>query len=283
VPEPSTAGFPDASDTGVPPGVALTRVPEDLSSGPGWSWVAKDGCVHVNNAGTVLSDLAVSGCVEIYADNVIVKDSRITVDGDGWAVGVRGFSGIVVQDVTMAPATPGRQMQVGVKDVTGSSSITVLRSDISGWSTGIQMSRGVVQDNYVHDPVLLPGDHINGFTDNGGRDDGTMVVRHNTFLNSVDQTDAISLFQDFGVIQDVVVDDNLLAGGSYSLYAGAGRFGTTNHVSITNNHFSARYSSLGAAFGPVCCFDGAGTGNVWSGNVWADGPLAGTTIPAPGG
>lgn len=235
----------------------------------------------MTKSNAVVSDLVVSGCIEIYADGIVVKNVRVNVDGDGWAIGVHGNSGVVVEDSTLAPATPGRQMQVGVKDITGSSTITVLRSDISGWSTGIQSSAGLVQDNYVHSPVFLPGDHTNGFTDNGGRDNGTMVVRHNTFLNSKDQTDAISLFEDFGRIQNVTVDNNLVAGGSYSVYAGHNDGGpTTNHVVVTNNHFSTRYSPAGGEFGPACCFD-HGVGNVWTGNVWDDGPRAGEAIGPP--
>lgn len=278
------AGFPDASDSGVLGGTKFVGVPAEETSGTGWSWVGGvESCIHVTGDGAVLSRLAVAGCIEIYADNVTISDVDIKVDGDGegWGIGVRGKVGATIEDTTIAPATPGHQLQVGIKDLTGSSTLTILRNDISGWSTGIQVSRGLVEDNYVHDPVYRAGDHTNGFTDDGGRYDGTMIVRHNTFLNTQDQADAISFFEDFGYVQNVVVENNLIAGGSYSLYAGHNDGGpATNHIVITGNHFSTRYFSLGGTFGPACCFD-HGVGNVWSGNVWQDGAHAGQPVHAP--
>src|SRR6185437_1421378 len=38
--KPSTCGYPDATNTGVPSGTTLKQVPSQVSSGPGWSYNA---------------------------------------------------------------------------------------------------------------------------------------------------------------------------------------------------------------------------------------------------
>ena len=106
-----------------------------------------------------------------------------------------------------------------------------------------------------------------------------MVLRHNTFLNSFNQTDAISLFEDFGAINNVTVDNNLMAGGSFSLYAGGGTNMPSTNIVVTNNRFSTRYMSTGGTYGPAAYWDTAPS-NIWSGNVWYDGAKAGQGIPA---
>jgi hypothetical protein len=49
-------------------------------------------------------------------------------------------------------------------------------------------------------------------------------------------------------------------------------------VKITNNHFSTKYFPNGGSFSAVVGFCGRAPGNVWSGNVWADGAKAGQPV-----
>jgi hypothetical protein len=98
-------------------------------------------------------------------------------------------------------------------------------------------------------------------------------------FNSIDQTDAISLFQDFGLEANRLIDRNLVAGGGYCLYGGGdGSFGLTSNIKLTNNRFSRLYSPNCGYYGTLAHFDWNGPGNVWSGNVWDD---SGATINNP--
>jgi len=56
---PSTCGYPDATNTGVPSGTTLSLVPSQVSSGPGWYYNATGSDVIVNVNGTVLSGLSI--------------------------------------------------------------------------------------------------------------------------------------------------------------------------------------------------------------------------------
>ncbi len=124
---------------------------------------------------------------------------------------------------------------VGIKDINSDSTgLSILRSEIYHTATGIQIDAGLIQDNYIHDLGYVSPDHVNGTTSNGGTTQ--LTIRHNTIFNPHDQTDAVSLFQDFGGQGNRTIDDNLLAGGGYSFYGGQGPTGTFN-IHVTNNRF----------------------------------------------
>ena len=116
---------------------------------------------------------------------------------------------------------------------------------------------------------------MNGVTSNGGS--GQLDIVRNTILNSVSQTDAIGLFQDFGVEANRRIDSNLLAGGGYTLYAGSGTRGKSQNIVVTNNRFSSVYFQRSGYYGPAAAFDRDGGGNVWLRNFWdTNGSAVGT-------
>ncbi len=262
---PSRCGYPDATNTGVPSGTTLRRVPQDVTSGPGWTWDSR-GWIQTTS-GAVVSNLIVSGSIDVSGSNVTVKDNRILQDGQAWGIGLQHTVNATISDneIGILGGTP--RLLVGIKDVYGDCTGTqILRNNIQNTSTGIQVHEGLIADNYVHDMGFETGDHLNGTTSNGATT--PMTIRHNTILNQFGQTDAISLFQDFGLEANRVVTDNLIAGGGYTIYAGGGSKGTSYNIQITNNRFSTLYFRNGGSYGPVTAFDSAGSGNVWSGNYW---------------
>ena len=74
------AGFADATNTGVPPGVTLRRS-ESLA---------------INTAGAIIEGLDMQGTVTINANNVTLKNCKVT--GGGWAVIniTSGKTGVVI-------------------------------------------------------------------------------------------------------------------------------------------------------------------------------------------
>jgi hypothetical protein len=186
---------------------------------------------------------------------------------------VKHADNATIENCTISsPAVEGpNRLAVGIKDVYGDATrISVLRNNISHTSTGVQMDAGLIRDNYIHNLGFKSGDHINGTTANGGSGN-LLTVAHNTVFNSRDQTDAISLFEDFGVQADKVIVDNLVAGGSYTIYGGANPGGRrTSNIRITNNRFARIYSPNGGGYGPITAYDPNGSGNTFSGNIWDD-------------
>ena len=269
---PSACGYPDASTTGVPAGVTLKNVPGDVSSGPGWAydprgWVAITGNGAVFDGYAVATDVSLS----VEASNVTVRNVRLNVSGESFGIALRHTANVTITntEITSPSASTGRLL-VGIKDIYGDSTgLQVLRTNISRTSTGIQVESGLLQDNYIHDMGYKAGDHINGTTSNGGTD--LLTIRHNTVFNQIDQTDAVSLFQDFGPQANRVIDNNLLAGGGYTLYAGAnaGRESGATNIHVTNNRFARTFYTNGGSYGPLAAYV-SGQGNTFTGNVWDD-------------
>lgn len=273
--QPSACGYPDASTTGVEPSAALRRVPQDLTAGPGWTWDRR-GWLTVDTDGAIVEGLIVDGSINVEADDVTVRNNRVLAVGNTWGIGLLHTAGTTVagNDVGVAGS---RRLETGVKDVYGDSTgMRVQRNDIANTATGVQLGTGVVEGNFIHDMGLESGDHVNGITSNGAI--GVLVIRNNTVLNQLEQTDAVGLFQDFGVEANRTVTGNLLAGGSYTVYGGAGARGPSHNIRITDNRFANAFFERGGSAGAVAYFDVGGSGNVWSDNIWDHD---GSTVPPP--
>jgi len=265
---PHSCGFPDASNTGVPAGTTLLSVPGQVSSGPGWYFDSR-GWVEVDGNGAVLQGLSIPYNVDVSASNVTIKDVAITVNGNAFGVSLRHTSNVTVENSDISGGDSGsNRLMVGVKDIYGDSTGTqVLNNNIWYTSTGVQVYEGLIEGNYIHDMGFISGDHINGITVNG--DTTPLTIEHNTVLVDRSQTDAIGLFEDFGVVANVTIEGNLLAGGGYTIYGGQNPGGPAAYnVHITGNRISTMYYANGGYYGYATAFDPSGSGNVWSGNVW---------------
>ena len=51
--------------------------------------------------------------------------------------------------------------------------------------SAVQITAGLVTENYIHDPGYISGDHTNGVISNAG---GLMTISQNTILISQEQT-----------------------------------------------------------------------------------------------
>ena len=267
---PIRCGYPDAGNTGVPASVALKRIPEDVTSGPGWSYDSR-GWVAIDTDGAVFDGYDLAIPVEVTAPNVVIRNCRVSVTGERIGIGLRHTNNVTIQDSQInSPNGGDNRLMVGIKDIYGDSTgLKILRTNIWNTSTAIQVESGLIRDNYIHDLGYKNGDHVNGTTSNGGT--GLLTIDHNTVFNSYDQTDAISLFQDFGNQANRTISNNLLAGGGYTIYAGAnpGKLPTSN-ITITNNRISRKYFPNGGSFGPITAYNANGTGNSFTGNIWDD-------------
>lgn len=198
LPKPSACGFPDASNTGVPAGTTLT-------SHPGSQKITQDGAVI---------DGWDTGRINIYANNVVIKNTKITTSA---YYGVYVYSGsVIVEDTTIVgQATASQECDAGV---TGA--VLVLRVDISGCEDGVHLSGNhAVKDSYIHSPYFTSSSHNDGiqvFSASGG-----MVLQHNT-INMTGGSKAgnscVFVQPTSGSVDNVKIDSNLIDGAGYSLY-----------------------------------------------------------------
>jgi hypothetical protein len=210
----------------------------------------------------------VSGPIDVTGRDVTVRNNVILSSGETWGVALRHTTNATITGNTIGATGLSPRLLVGIKDIYGDAvGTSVTANDIAGTSTGVQIGSGLIRDNYIHDLGMTTGDHVNGITSNGSGQ--RLVIEHNTVLNQFDQTDAIGLFQDFGVEADRLITGNLLAGGGYTIYAGDNRrFGVTHDIKIIGNRISKLYFPTGGSYGPLSAFDSQGVGNEWARNVW---------------
>ncbi|MBE8470396.1 hypothetical protein IQ210_05430 [Streptomyces sp. 3R004] len=268
---PGACGFPDARTTG--PRTRLTP--------------KKTGYKTIRTDGTVIRGQDITGSLDIYANNVTIIDTKITSDS-WWGINLRpGFSGLRVLHSTIT-AVPGTGPDNGGVDYAvsnmGGSSIEVGWCNISVFGDALSMGQGNIHDNYVHDIepfVNLGGEwqHTNAVISGGGNT-GHLTIRHNTLLNETSlkqgASGSIGLFADVGVVRNVTVDDNWIAGGAYALYGGS--TGATG-IKVTDNIFSTEFHPASGGYGVVAHWNEKGAGNVWRNNRLSDGRLV-TPEPA---
>lgn len=267
---PGACGFPDAAGTG--PRIPLTP--------------HRTGALEVTTDGRTISGWDITGSLDVYANDVTVIDSRIT-STNWWGVNLRpGYHGLRILHSTIT-AVPGQGPDNGGEDYAVSnmsdSSIEVGWSDISVFGNALSMGQGYLHDNYVHDLAAFHNasggwQHLDAVISDGGGSGG-LTIRHNTLLDAApaDQgaSASIGLFADTGVVSNVVIEDNWLAGGAYALYGGgAGATGIT----VTGNVFSTQYHPACGIYGAVTAWNAGGAGNVWRDNTMSDGA---PVTPAP--
>jgi hypothetical protein len=219
--------------------------------------------------GTVIENKIFTRQVVIRANNVTIRNCLSRSKSDFWGFLVQaGYSGVLFEDIEVdGLSSPTMDAAIG-----GSGSWTARRMNIHGMSDGIKIgSSNRIEDSYIHDletTDLLP--HQDGVQSMGG---DNMVIRHNTILSKMGngQNSAIFLAEDFGPINNVTIENNLLNGGGYTVWSLGGLTPPTN-VRLLNNHFGR--DSVISGFGLLNL-----QGSVErSGNVWHD-----TLEPIPGG
>lgn len=225
---PSSGGYPDATNTGVPAGVTLTN------SGP----------VTVTTDGAIIENLnIVNGHIIVQADNVTIRNCRITTY-DYYPILNEGTN-LVVEDCEITGTDPAVAAAISFDNY------TARRLNISGGFDGLKAnSDTLIEDCYIHDLRPSEGSHNDGIQTTGGNN---VTVRHNTI-----DTNMIGVAIQFGSANaGWVVTDNLIRATGWSISANSG----TTSSTFTNNRFAIPDSW----YGPL---GGLEAGNTVSGNYY---------------
>jgi hypothetical protein len=276
--------YPDETCTGVPAGTTLQRVPDDVTSGSGWTWNAADQAVLVTDDNAVVEGLDVQGCILAHATGVTVRSSKAQC--------------ISTADDPRArdPASPRltiEDCEVACNDTDGTTAIgdrnlTALRVNIHGCENGFDLdSDGTIQDSYIHDLHQSTVAHTDGLQSAVG---SNLIVQHNRIYaetpgacgvpsghtSDCGGTSAVNINNNptGPVSTNTTIRDNLLAGGAYTLYCPKV---TPSSFHVVDNHWSRIFYPSSGAFGPDAdCLADNGDPLVteWTGNVWDDTGLA---------
>jgi hypothetical protein len=238
-------GFPDASDTGVPPGTELT---------------AYTGENPITTANAVIDGKILHGEILVDAPGVTIRDSRIDgtvhVDDDT-------DNSLLLQSV---------EIDCGGHDTgVGEANVTVRRANIHGCENGFDMNQNMdVRDSYIHGLPLVGHDDgmqfAYGHFEDGKIVDGSkdLTIVHNTIFSTNEQGTGFgtsAIISNKGGDTNVLIKDNLLAGGAYTIYCEGGGKGTDYRV--LDNHFSTRFKASIGYYGVSAeCGDETQSGNV---------------------
>jgi hypothetical protein len=232
-------GFPNALNTGVPPGTTLEPY---------------NGNLTVNTPGAVIN-----GCVTVNAANVTIQRSKVVCSGPSaiWS----GSTGLLVEDT-----------EVDCNDAAGRTAITpqgytARRVNAHSCENIFWASRNVlIEDSYIHDPIpccTAAQPHTDSIQIPAGG--SNITIDHNTVYGGyISQSN----FGNAAItghrlpLTDITINNNLLAGGGYTVYCPQG---VGSNYRITNNRFSRIFVFTVGGFGPwVDCTDEPGA----SGNVY---------------
>lgn len=248
-------GFPNQSNTGVPPNTQLTTY-----SGP---------CTITDPNTSLDSRDVTCDRLIVAAMGVRITRSKLSiVDVDG------SKRSLVVEDSTIDAGDY-------VGPAVGYGNLTIRRSDIRGGQHSVLCGTNcVIEYSWLHDQSLPAGEerHNNAFLSNGGSD---IDLRGNT-LHCTPRDNAVgggcsgdvSLFGDFAPISDVSITGNLFRStpGGFCLRLGldsSKKFGRqTTGIIATDNVFERGVSGRCAAFGPLTSVP---SDAVWRSNAWEDG------------
>lgn len=253
VPRPCPGARPDATNTGVPPGVQLTVVNKDVT---------------VTTDGTTIDAEDIHGFLVIKASHVkvtrsIVRGGVATANGDG----IRVVSGtdILIEDTEVAIATPSAFL-----DGVSGSNFTLRRANIHGGVDGVKLgSNSRVECSYIHDLVSFASDPNQG----GGptHNDAIQILSGtniyiigNALIAAKNQNAAIQVTQDFGAVSDLHIESNYADGGGCTFNLSHKGAASLTGVFTANNRFGRN------SFYDCPMLKSTQTTLVSTGDVWDD-------------
>jgi hypothetical protein len=293
---PTRPAPPDTTATTLPiaPPPA-TSWPTSANTGASGTLTAVTGDIILSTPGMVYANKRVNGTIAVTACNVTLKnvevDAGIPYTGDStpdlfaiWLQNPATCSVTLDHVSVLTKSAPNVYLTTGIRVAYGAP-MTITHSKILGAQLGMVIGPGVVTENYVLLGATLRGDHNEDILEDGV--DGLAII-HNTFLNPNGQTSALSLFTEFGHNAHLLVENNLLAGGGYTVYAGDGKSDNQGNparavdVSFIDNVFWRTYFPTVGNFGPGRAYNPAGGGQ-WTNNRYmnADGTLTSELVPQP--
>jgi hypothetical protein len=185
----------------------------------------------VDTPGAVVKNLDIHGTLFIPVDGVTVRNVRVHTTCNFVAVAVGNNT--TLEDIEIDGD--------GTTDygVTTGDGLVLRRADIHDAEDGLQTeaSNLLIEDNWIHDLRAEGAPHFDGLQFEGGQA-GIRIV-HNT-ISIPDQTGTVNINNRVGPISDVLVQNNLLVGGTYTIYVDDSLgSGPITDVTVNGNRFGS--------------------------------------------
>jgi uncharacterized protein YjdB len=246
---PLTTIWPDSLNTGLPSGTVLT---------PGLQrTITVDNTIVEGERIIATTFTQYCGGLTIKAKNVIVRNCWITSSfGTGETVNGTGVIKVLAgATVTIEHCLLDGDNRTHAGIWYEGASVTAKANNIYKVNDGIFVwyaNNFDFEDNYVHN---LTDQSANGHID-GFQTEGSMhgILRHNAILITQGQNACVNIYAGNGNTDDILVENNLLAGGGFTAYAfddspsaasPSGGFSTTNIRFIYNTFTRVYYPYVG--------------------------------------
>jgi hypothetical protein len=228
---------PGPTNTGVPPGTALTS----------------SGSITVDEDGAIVEALEIAGTITVLANDVTIRKVRITT-GDYYPI--RYFdednTGLLVEDTEII-GTSGN-----VTSGIAFANYTARRVNVHGMADGFKADSNVlIEDSWIHDLSNGQGEHNDGVQSTGG---AGVTLRHNTISGASNA--AVQTGDENGATVDLSIECNWLSGGGWTLNIRGSGATVPQNTRIIDNRFGRDHG-----YGPWTLDDPSPT---VSGNVYDD-------------
>ncbi len=253
-------GLAKDADASPPSAAAERERPSAHNTGPrDPGALVPSGNITVRQDGAVIEDVDVTGGIYIQADNVTLRNFRVTADAWYGVQVADGHSGIVIEDGEITNAATAGLMGVGF------TARRLYLHDCGGDGMKVQGNGGptLVEYCFVEKLGTHPDAHADGSQTNGG---SNITFRYNNFdmpheaspnWPGAPYKSNAAIIAGVGPISNLVIEYNWLNGGNYTVYCSKD---DSRGVSVRYNKFGRDYK-WGLIVGPC---------DEIKGNVWAD-------------
>lgn len=248
---------------------AYPSFPDENCTGPNGSLSLYTGSTSFYMAGQVIENVEIrTDDIYVGADNITFRNVKVVYTGalDGGFTIFNippGVTGTTFEDCEI-----DGQNKIA-RAIKGPSDVTVRNCEIHHTANAVEVGTSfAVYDSYFHDIFTPDGQdwHADGIQ--SAESVSNITIKHNTILLTGGETGAINIIGNPGdSISNVLIENNLMAGGGYTVYAGAP---STSNYRVINNHFSTRYHSK------------VGVYNIWYPNLLSSVTRSGNVIHETG-
>lgn len=282
----SLAGFPTTSTVGLA-GVGMTVADLDDNGGAGWRgfdfYGSPDGSIWTGY------DIWAFGSLMEFPPSdagktITFRRCRLYAGPDGdtwsyWAVLNEHAVNLVFEDCDLIG---------GLDSAISGSYYTLRRCRVHGSGDGLKFANQVLIEDCFIDAWIDPeaiDPHADGCQSLGTDGDGTegsgATLRHNTIWMPEESTSCVILSTGSAdQMRDILMEDNLMRGGVYSIYGGyqdgVDDPDKVSNIVIRDNAFSTTLYPNGGSAGPMTSISAPAVSH--TGNYWFDGPNMGEAI-----
>lgn len=254
----------------------LVGYANDCNTGPRYACTTTQGTLVTSYHGQVIDRVCINGSLEIRHNNVTVRDVLV--------MGTGTYAIDIGQDTAVCPSN----LRIEYTEVNMTNAADIDWGIYQRCAGGhvfdhikvMYAGRGImtygnltINQSYVYSNRTQPDAHRTAFSTHGGSNftlTGNTLICVNTGCSS-----SLNIYSDYAPATNILIQDNVLAGGSICLRGGETHaYATQTHdIRVLNNRFSTIYAPQCGTLQAFAQFDESAPGNVRSGNVWHESGL----------